>query len=102
MNGLELTEDGIKHMLREIEQDMTVQAINLKKVKTTSRIMCELSDGISKIRGYITDARVTESNPLLTQPITTPSFSSRASASSPQTTPPMTSPSASSSTSAKC
>lgn len=63
MNSLELTEDAVQQMIRENEQDMTVQTINLKKVKTTSRIMCELSDGISKIRGYITDPKITEGTP---------------------------------------
>lgn len=63
MNSLELTEDAVQQMIRENEQDMIVQTINLKKVKTTSRIMCELSDGISKIRGYITDPKITEGTP---------------------------------------
>lgn len=39
----------------EAEQKIIVQVINLKKMKTTNRISCELSDGYYKIRAYITD-----------------------------------------------
>lgn len=52
---------------------MTVQTINLKKIKTTNRISCELSDGLSKIRAYITDPKITEGNHLITKPTTMPS-----------------------------
>lgn len=52
---INLTNNAIQLLIQEVERDITVQVINLKKMKTTDRLNCELSDGIYKIRAYITD-----------------------------------------------
>ena len=62
MSTISLTKDAINLMSQEAEQEFMVQIINLKKMKTTSRITCDLSDGICKIKAYITDPKITESN----------------------------------------
>lgn len=58
MSVISITEDAIKSIVREVEKDITCQVINLKKMKTTSRMSCDLSDGYFKIRAYITDPKV--------------------------------------------
>lgn len=62
MSTISITEDAIKSIVSEEEKDITCQVINLKKMKTTNRMSCELSNGYFKIRAYISDPKVTESN----------------------------------------
>lgn len=57
-----VTPKAIELLTLEAERNMTVQVINLRKMKTTNRLSCELSDGQYKIRAYITDEKVNESN----------------------------------------
>ena len=58
MSTISLTKDAINLMTRAAEQEFVVQIINLKKMKTTNRITCDLSDGIYKIKAYITDPKI--------------------------------------------
>ena len=55
---LALTVNGIDLLLEELQQPFTLQLLNLKKMKTSNRFSCELSDGLYKIKGYITDTRI--------------------------------------------
>lgn len=59
MQAITITTDAISKLIREVEEDMTLQVINLKKMKTTNRLSCELNDGYYKIRAYITDSKIT-------------------------------------------
>lgn len=58
MQSINITEDAIQKLTREVEEDITVQVIHLKKLKSTNRLSGEISDGNYKIRAFITDPKV--------------------------------------------
>ena len=59
MSTVSITKNAVDLLVQEAEQEFIVQIINVKKMRTASRISCDISDGIYKIRAYITDQKIT-------------------------------------------
>ena len=59
MSTISVTKDAVELLSQEVEQEFVVQITNVKKMKSNTRITCDISDGIYKIKAYITDHTIT-------------------------------------------